>query len=129
MRKSLNLVVIITISYIVCALNSYLKICWNTWYSFQHCVWTPTIDLSPGQIIAMEVLLRAIIPYLLPAFLLPWPLICLRRTFDEVEGIKLKSQLNSIIILSWCYIGLNFPYAVTFLIHYYSLWDQGVSET
>ena len=75
----------------------------------------------------MEVLLRAIIPFLLPAVILPWPLICLRKTFHVVEGIKLKSQLNSIITISWVYIGLNLPYAVTFLIHYHSQWNQGVS--
>ena len=76
----------------------------------------------------MEVLLRAIIPFLLPAVILPWPLICLRKTFHVVEGIKLKSQLNSIITISWVYIGLNLPYAVTFLIHYHSQWNQGVSD-
>ena len=77
----------------------------------------------------MEVLLRAIIPFLLPAVILPWPLICLRKTFHVVEGIKLKSQLNSIITISWVYIGLNLPYAVTFLIHYHSQWNQGVRAT
>ena len=87
------------------------------------------MDLAPRQIIAMEVLLRAIIPYILPALLLPWPLISLRKTFHVVEGIKLKSQLNSIISLAWCYIVLNLPYAITFLIHYHSLWNQVVRHS
>ena len=81
---------------------------------------------SPAQIIALEVVLRPLIPYIIPALLLPWPLIKLRRTLSSVEGIKLKSQIQSVVIIGWAYIILNLPYSLIFIVHYVYMW-KGVS--
>lgn len=75
----------------------------------------------------MEVLLRAVIPFILPTVLFPWPLLTLRKILAEVDGQKLKSQLSAIMIIGWSYLALNLPYAITFLVHYYQLWKHGVN--
>ena len=93
----------------------------------QHCIWSPTLNISANQIIAMEVLLRAVIPFIIPTLLFPWPLLTLKKTLAEVDGQKLKSQLSAITVIGWSYIALNVPYAITFLVHYYQLWKEVVS--
>ena len=93
-----------------------------------HCVWSPTLKLTSAQIVSMEIMLRPVIPYMIPALLLPWPLIILRSTLTSVEGSKLKCQIQTIIIIGWSYICLNIPYSLTFLAHYVSMM-KGVSST
>ena len=70
---------------------------------------------------ALEVILRPLIPYLIPAIVLPWPLMELRRVQASVEGQKLRSQIRTTLCLTWAYIILNVPYAIVFIIHYVAL--------
>lgn len=86
------------------------------------------MKLTPAEIIALEVAMRPLIPYLIPAILLPLPLIELRKTLISVEGQKLKSQIQSIISLGWAYIILNVPYSIVFLAHYAAMWNGDIDK-
>ena len=79
------------------------------------------MQLSQAQVVALEVILRPLIPYLIPAIVLPWPLMELRRVQASVEGQKLRSQIRTTLCLTWAYIILNVPYAIVFIIHYVAL--------
>ena len=87
-------------------------------YLFQHCIWTPTMSLTQADIVSLEVLLRAVIPYLLPSIFLPYPLMILYKSSQHIDGQRLKLQILIIIKIAMVYIFINLPYSITFLVHY-----------
>ena len=89
----------------------------------QQCVWTPTMTLSKADIVSLEVLLRALIPYVIPAIVFPYPLLILYKTSQDIVGTKLKMQIRIIINIVSVYMLVNLPYSITFLIHYTMMWQ------
>lgn len=83
-----------------------------------HCIWTPTMSLTKADIVSLEVLLRAVIPYLLPSILLPYPLMILYKSSQHIDGQRLQLQILIIIKIAMVYIFINLPYSITFLVQY-----------
>ena len=91
---------------------------YTAYYAFQHCIWTPTMSLTKADIVSLEVLLRAVIPYLLPSILLPYPLMILYKSSQHIDGQRLQLQILIIIKIAMVYIFINLPYSITFLVQY-----------
>lgn len=76
------------------------------------------MSLTKADIVSLEVLLRAVIPYLLPSILLPYPLMILYKSSQHIDGQRLQLQILIIIKIAMVYIFINLPYSITFLVQY-----------
>ena len=76
------------------------------------------MSLTKADIVSLEVLLRAVIPYLLPSILLPYPLLILYKSSQHIDGQRLQLQILIIIKIALVYIFINLPYSITFLVQY-----------
>ena len=50
------------------------------------------MKIAQAQTMAMEILLRPVIPYIIPAMFLPLPLIFLMRSRNTIEILKMRIQ-------------------------------------
>lgn len=80
--------------------------------TFKHCVWTPTMDLSNFQIYSMELVIRPLTPYLIPALLLAYPLFKVTTTYRCMDEGKAKPIVFTILTITWSYFIMNLPYAL-----------------
>ena len=91
------------------------------------CHWTPTMQLTNLEVLSMEITLRPITPYIIPAIVLLYPLYKVTKTFRSMDESKVKSTLFCILVITWSYIAMNIPYAV-FLIYEYWAMLSGVRQ-
>ncbi len=95
------------------------------------CVWTPTMALTLGQIVALEMVVRPLTPYIIPFLVLAYPIFVSGRaikvrietnssfrmfcnsttTSQAMENSKLKSTLSTCLLLALSYFLLNIFYA------------------
>ena len=82
--------------------------------------------MSPNAMVSVEIILKAIVPYIIPSLLMPWPLIQLKKSLISVQAKKLRSQIETIIYVCWAYIILNIPYTIAYIVQL-TTWTQVVS--
>lgn len=95
---------------------------------FTMCIWTRTMTLTVGQIISMEMLLRPVVPYMIPSAALCWPLVILSKGLEAIEVPKLRSQIKTILLITWTYILLNLPYSILLITEYVMQWVQDTND-
>lgn len=82
------------------------------------------MQFTTAELVALEIMMIPLIPYIMPLIVLPLPLHLLGKTLPYIEGHKLKSQIRAITFIGWGYIGLNFPYSVTYIAHYVMMMQE-----
>lgn len=82
------------------------------------CYWTPSMKLTLSQIMAMEIILRPITPYLLPGLLMIPVIYKLVKLMSSVEDTRLALTVRTVIYLASSYFLFNGPYATNLLIEY-----------
>lgn len=80
------------------------------------CVWSPTMSLTASHIVALEITLRPITPYLLPLLLLAFPMFQVTQAIQNMGESKTKSTLHSCVLLVWSYFIMNAPYATLLVV-------------
>jgi len=84
----------------------------------QSCSWTHSMQLTVGQIVSMELILRSLSPYILPCFFAVYPIIQLIRLLPGVQEPHKKAIVRTIIYITVSYFILNSPYAVNLIVEY-----------
>ncbi len=76
----------------------------------------------------MELLLRPILPFLLPALLVPWPIYLLWKTLRVIDEPDLKSQIKTVVMILSTYVLVNLPYSIVLIIDYAMFWAEVNNE-
>jgi len=84
----------------------------------QSCSWTYSMQLTLGQIVSMELVLRSLSPYLVPCLVVVYPIVQLVRLLPGVEEPQKIATLRTIIYITVSYFVLNSPYAVNLIVEY-----------
>jgi len=84
----------------------------------QSCGWTHSMQLSLGQIVSMELVLRSLSPYVIPFLLLAYPIIRVIRLLPGVQEPHKIATVRTIIYITVSYFMLNSPYAVNLIVEY-----------
>lgn len=93
----------------------------DPWTS-SHCIWAENVSTEHERN-AMEMLLRPIVPYIIPSLLLIYPLYRLITSLVNVEEPNRKATVKISIILAITYIAFNSLYAGILLV------EQGLQLT
>jgi len=84
----------------------------------QSCSWTHSMHLTLGQIVSMELVLRSLSPYLVPALFLVYPILQLLKLLPGVTEPKKIATVRTILYVSVSYFIFNSPYAVNLIVEY-----------
>jgi len=84
----------------------------------QSCSWTYSMQLTLGQIVSMELVLRSLSPYLVPCLAVAYPIVQLIRLLPGVEEPQKIATLRTIIYITVSYFVLNSPYAINLIVEY-----------
>ena len=80
------------------------------------CVWTSTMALTTNHIVALEITLRPITPYILPLLIVIYPLYTVTKVVQSMDESKTKTTLFSCVLLAWSYFSMNLPYALLLIV-------------
>lgn len=86
------------------------------WY-WNACVWAYGVSTTTEQI-AMELILRPILPYIIPSFLLIYPLVKIVNNISNIDEPNRRAIIKIACILSISYIAMNSLYAVILIAEY-----------
>jgi hypothetical protein len=82
-----------------------------------NCVWAYQVS-TPNEQVAMEIMLRPIVPYVIPSLLMIYPIIRLIENLTDVEETNRKVVVKISIILAITYIAFNSLYALILLVEH-----------
>jgi len=84
----------------------------------QSCSWTHSMQLTLGQVVSMELVLRSLTPYLVPSLLVIYPIVQLMKLLPGVEEPYKIATVRTIAYITVSYFALNSPYAVNLIVEY-----------
>jgi len=87
-------------------------------YQGHSCSWTQSMQLSMGQIVSMELILRSLSPYVVPCLLMVYPIVQVIRLLPGVQEPHKIATVRTIIYITISYFMLNSPYAVNLIVEY-----------
>jgi len=71
------------------------------------CSWTYSMHLTLGQVVSMELVLRSLTPYLVPALLVAFPIVQLIKLLPGVEEPNKMATVKTILFITVSYFVLN----------------------
>jgi len=87
-------------------------------YNGHSCSWTQSMQLSLGQIVSMELILRSLSPYVVPCLVVVYPIIRIIQLLPAVQEPYKIATVRTIIFIAISYFMLNSPYAVNLIVEY-----------
>merc|ERR1719369_896086 len=85
------------------------------------------MNLTLSQVVSMEIIMRPLIPYVLPSLVCLPLVVYLSRHLPDVQEVNRKAKLRIIFIIVASYFLLNLPYAITLLVEYPLLLNRSPS--
>lgn len=83
-----------------------------------YCGFTASMNLTLSQVVSMEILLRPVIPYILPAIIGLPMVVYLHKMLPDVQEATRKTKLKIVLLVVGSYFLINLPYAIILCVEY-----------
>lgn len=84
-------------------------------FNKQFCGYSP-LDISPINFLVMNMVLRTVVPYIIPLGLSLYPMIVIFQRYNRVTDIGIKSSIKDILLLASSYFIANTPYTILMIV-------------
>jgi len=96
-------------------------------YKIDYCIWTRTLKINKDEIVSMELIERSWTPYILPGLAIMCSEILLTllsasslvKLTSQMTEPRIKSKLETVLIITISYFACNIPYAIVIMAEYY----------